>query len=221
MASSRMAASNELSMRRRLLEAAARLIAEQGPGALSVRKVAAAVDASTMVVYTHFGGMSELVRAVAEEGFERLARKLSEVDASDDPVVDVARQGLAYRRTALDSPHLYAVMFGSAPLGPYRPSSEDLPGRETFAVLLETTHRAMDAGRFRPADPAAAATQLWSALHGLVMLELAGYFGQAPDMPILEGVLGPLFTNLMIGLGDSPDAAARSIATLGLHPTAT
>jgi AcrR family transcriptional regulator len=104
-------------MRVRLLEVAARLLAEEGPGALSARRVAAEVGASTMAVYTHFGGMRELVRGVAREGFARLAAHLAQVPRSDDPVADIARQGMAYRATALENPHLYAVMFGSASLG--------------------------------------------------------------------------------------------------------
>lgn len=217
---SRVTSDPDVPMRSRLIEAAARLLAEQGPGALSARKVAAEVDASTMAVYTHVGGMAQLIRGVAEEGFARLAQNLSELAASDDPVADVARQGLAYRQTALDNPHLYAVMFGSTPLGAYRPSSDELPGRDTFESLVAATRRAMDAGRFRQADPAAAATQLWSALHGLVTLELAGYFHQS-IMQTSEDVLASLFSTLAIGLGDTPELAVHSIATLDLHHTAS
>ena len=43
------------------------------------------------------------------------------VDASDDPLVDVARQTAAYVTHARENAELYAVMFGTAPLGAYRP----------------------------------------------------------------------------------------------------
>ena len=56
-------------VRVRLIEAAARILAEEGPGALTLRRVAAEVGTSTMAVYTHFGGMTELRRAVREQGF--------------------------------------------------------------------------------------------------------------------------------------------------------
>jgi len=56
----------------RLVEAAIRLLAEQGPSAIKARTVAAATGLSTMVVYSHFGGIPELTRAVIDKGFKEL-----------------------------------------------------------------------------------------------------------------------------------------------------
>ena len=50
----------------RLVGAAIRLLAEQGPSAIKARTVAAATGLSTMVVYSHFGGIPELTRAVID-----------------------------------------------------------------------------------------------------------------------------------------------------------
>ena len=67
-------------VRVRLLEGAARLLAEEGPAALTLRRVATEADTSTMSVYTHFGSMPDLAEAVVAEGFARLAALLAEVD---------------------------------------------------------------------------------------------------------------------------------------------
>ena len=56
----------------RLVEAAIRLLAEQGPSAIKARTVASAAGLSTMVVYSHFGGIPELTRAVIDQGFKEL-----------------------------------------------------------------------------------------------------------------------------------------------------
>jgi AcrR family transcriptional regulator len=187
-------------VRRRLLEAAARLLAEEGPSALSTRRLAKEVGTSTMSVYTYFGGLPDLVRAVVEEGFARLAAHLADVPHTDDALTDLLALGWAYRANAVDNPQLYAVMFGSASLGGYRRSKEELDeGRYTFDVLVAATARAIEAGQFRKEDPEHVAAQLWSALHGFVMLELAGYFHGDEDA--VESVLLPLFVNLGIGLG--------------------
>src|SRR5438045_8769349 len=76
--------------RRALIEAAARLIATEGAAALTLRRVADEVGTSTMAIYTHFGGMSELRRAVRQEGFARLAARAARVRETDDPVADLA-----------------------------------------------------------------------------------------------------------------------------------
>jgi hypothetical protein len=49
-------------VRRRLLEEAARLLGEEGPAALTTRRLAREAGTSTMAVCTHFGGMPALVR---------------------------------------------------------------------------------------------------------------------------------------------------------------
>ena len=76
-------------MRRRLLESAAHLLGEEGPSALSARRLAAEAGTSTMAVYTHFGGMPALVRAVVAEGFRRLYERVGAVPLTDDPVHDL------------------------------------------------------------------------------------------------------------------------------------
>src|SRR5258705_10048292 len=53
----------------KLVAAAARLLAGEGRGALTARRLGAEVGASSMAVYTYFGGMDELLRAVWRRGF--------------------------------------------------------------------------------------------------------------------------------------------------------
>ncbi|MEV4254932.1 TetR-like C-terminal domain-containing protein [Spirillospora sp. NPDC049652] len=205
--------------RTRLLEAAARLLATEGPKALTARRVAAEVGASTMVLYTHFGGMPELVRAVVEEGFERLAAMLADVPPSDDPLAHLARLAAAYRANALANPNLYAVMFGGSVLAEICPDDQEIrtgrftEGAGTFGVLVEATERAMSAGLLPGADgadPADVSAQFWSALHGYVMLELGGHFTPADE----ETVFLPLLRTLAVGLGASiPDGMADAVRT--------
>lgn len=185
----------------RLIEAAARLLAEEGPGGLSTRRLAAEVGTSTMAVYTHFGGLAELVRAVVREGFKRLGDHLAAVPETDDPLADLAALGEAYRANALDNPELYAVMFGSASLGGYRLHDDELDeGRYTYDMLVAATQRTMDAGVFRPGDANAVAAQLWSATHGFVMLELAGYLAADREPDAVDDVLNPMLAGIVTAL---------------------
>ena len=199
-------------VRVRLLEGAARLLAEEGPSALTLRRVATEADTSTMAVYTHFGSMPDLADAVVAEGFARLAALLAEVPRTDDAITDLAGLGRAYLINARQNPHLYAVMFGTASLGRYRPrtTEERKRGRSTFDEMVAAAGRAVAQGRMRPAEPFAIASQLWTAMHGYVMLDVGGYFG--PDG--VEQVLVPMLVSLLSGLGADPDAALTSIRTL-------
>jgi AcrR family transcriptional regulator len=187
-----------------LVEAAARLLATHGPAALSARRLAAEVGTSTMAIYTHFGSMPNLVRAVVREGFDRLARRLAEVPASDDPVADFANQSRAYRRNALTEPHLYAVMLGGSAVAGFALTDEDRRiGLDTFRVARDTARRCIDAGRFRPTDPWAVARQLLCLVHGRILLELGGYLDGPPfDIQLRD---------FAVGAGDTLEAATASV----------
>src|SRR5689334_11229447 len=103
-------------LRSALIDIGARLLLEEGPRALSTRRVAREAGCSTMAVYTHFGGMNGLVREMVYVGFAGLQRYFTRVSETDDPVSDMALLGRAYRHNAIANPHLYAVMFGASSL---------------------------------------------------------------------------------------------------------
>ena len=186
-------------VRRRLLESAALLLDEEGPDSLTARRLAKEARTSTMAVYTHFGGMQALVREIVVEGFRRFAEHVTDQPQTDDPAADLAEMAFAYRENALENPHLYSVMFGATSLGGYRLAPEEREvGRYTFVVLADAVERAMDAGRLRRDDPGVVAEQLWSAMHGFVMLELAGLHPISKNPP--EDVLRPMMNALIAGL---------------------
>ncbi|EFV12890.1 TetR/AcrR family transcriptional regulator [Segniliparus rugosus] len=211
-------------LRRELIEASLALLADHGPDALQARRVAAACDTSTMSVYTYFGGMKQLLAAVADEGLHRLAMTLQLVDPSDDPVADLAVYTFLYRRFALENPHLYRLMLGeasvngvSAPVTFTVPSVSKGEVRAELGVILviaSAVQRAIDAGRIHGEDPLSMLFQFWSAMHGYVLLELAGYLGHDNDG--LESVLLPLGASVLLGWGDSPDQIRKS-QLLGLE----
>src|ERR1700739_2331694 len=108
----RMTSQTQRSVRDEMLHAAVGLLDDQGPDALQTRKVAGAAGTSTMAVYTHFGGMRGLIAEVAEEGLRQFDAALT-VPQTDDPVADLFAVGAAYRRYAIERPHMYRLMFGS------------------------------------------------------------------------------------------------------------
>ena len=206
------------SPRDRLLAAAIRLLEDSGPEALQARKLAAEIGASTMAVYTHFGGMRQLIAAIAREGFVRLNGRLAQAPETGDPVADLIELGLAYRDHAVANPQLYRVMFGVTAPGGYwlvtrdmtelMSSGQDPEGRAAFEYLVRGVARVIQAGSGAGEDAGQVASQIWSATHGYVLLEIAGYFG--PEGYGLQSVLLPLGIKIITGLGHSPDAVRRS-----------
>jgi AcrR family transcriptional regulator len=187
-----------------LVEAAARLIAEEGASGLSLRRVAAEVGTSTMAVYTHFGGMTELRQAVRREGFARLAAHLAQVTTTADPVADLGLLGWRYYLNATTNPHLYRAMFME-----HDDTCEQDIGMDTFQMLVDGVDRCIQADRFRQADPVDLAMQLWSSSHGIVALQLASLI--TADQALATSTAINL--NLLIAFGDDPEAAAKSMKT--------
>lgn len=170
-------------LRRTLLDAASALLLAEGPGALTMRRVAGAVGCSTTVLYTMFGGKEGLADALYREGFERLRRRLEATDGALDPLGRLRALAHAYRDNALAERGYYGVMFQQAIPG-FRPSSASLAvAGASLDVLTRAVGAAMEAEVLAPGDPQAVAEVLWAAVHGAVSLELAGHLPD-PDIAL-------------------------------------
>jgi len=212
----------ERNVRAELLHAAVEILDKDGPDALQTRKIASAAGTSTMAVYTHFGGMPALIAAVADEGLRQFDAALTMAPTSD-PVADLMATGIAYRRYAIERPHMYRLMFGSTSAHGINAPAHDLltltvaeinDHYPSFAHVVRGVHRCMLAGRIAAgsasddATVVAVAAQFWSSIHGFVMLELAGFYGAQGSA--IGPVLGSLTTNLLIALGDLPTRVHES-----------
>jgi AcrR family transcriptional regulator len=210
-------ADTSLSTRDRLVAAALVVLERDGPAAIQARTLAGEIGASTMAVYTHFGGMPNLIEAVMREGLARFAEHTREVPHTDDPMADLIAGGLAYGEFAMQNPQLYRLLFGLSDLGRvHKPSADgatpwDLAeGVDALSVLVSAVERVIEAGRIRPQDPTRAATQILSATHGFVLLAMGGFID--PDPQRMQDVMAPMAIDLMVGLGDTRRRAERSLA---------
>jgi AcrR family transcriptional regulator len=199
----------------RLVAAALAVLERDGPAASQARTLAGEIGASTMAVYTHFGGMPKLIEAMVREGLVRFAEHTRGVPHTNDPMADLMAGGLAYAEFALRNPQLYRLLFGLTDLGGVHKFSADADtpwdlaeGADALSVLVVAVERVIEAGRIRPQEPTPAATQILSATHGFVLLAMSGFI----DTRGPNNVMAPLAINLMVGLGDTRRRAERSLA---------
>lgn len=160
--------------RRSILDQASRLLAESGPEALTMRRLSQRIGYSTIVLYTHFRDKQAILDELYVEGFERLRSDLARVPQGE-PLQYVMDLGRAYRRSAVDNPTYYQIMFTRCVPGfDPAPHSRDV-AKQAFAILAAAVQRCMDAGAAPRGDAAQVAHTLWGTLHGLISLELFGY----------------------------------------------
>jgi AcrR family transcriptional regulator len=207
-------------IREQLVEGGMRILERDGVSALSARRLAAETGTSTMAVYTHFGGMTDVIDAIASEAFVRFTRTLTEVEETDDPVADFFVMGVRYREFALANPQRYQLMFGSsvgslnryhADLTVTGKASQRADFALSFKALLTAVRRMIEAGRIRNDGDSVIAGRLWSITHGEVLLEIAGFFGHE-DRGLTE-VLAPLTVDVLVGMGDDRDRVGDSLAS--------
>ncbi|GLZ30289.1 TetR family transcriptional regulator [Lentzea sp. NBRC 105346] len=158
-------------LRHRLLDRAGELLSTEGPGALSLRRLAADVNTSTTAVYSLFGGKPALLEAMYDEAFSRFGARLQAVPITDDPAEDLIRIGIAYRESALADPQFYAVLFSKV-VTPTKEMSK--AAMRTFDPVVNAVRRGIEGGFFVADDPEALALSAWGIAHGLVSLELNG-----------------------------------------------
>jgi AcrR family transcriptional regulator len=160
-----------------VLAAAIKVLRDEGPPGLTVRRLAEVVGASRQVVYTQFGSLGGLIDALYHEGFAQLRSSGTPLPAGVTGTDLVVARALDYRRSALARPELYAVMFE-------RPFREYVPSAESRRAALDAFEPLVEAVASTGLPPAAArdlALTVWAALHGLVHLELQGYFSFEPS----------------------------------------
>jgi len=149
-----------------LILATARELAEaEGWDAVTTRRLAELINYSQPVLYSHFKGKADIMAAVAVRGFEELAARLrmSKADAAGEP--DILRHVCAaYLDFARSRPVIYEAMFVLPTRIKF--ASEETPAalRAAFAELLAALGPNREMPEFR-------AEVLWSALHGMAVLE--------------------------------------------------
>ncbi|WP_206068697.1 WHG domain-containing protein [Nonomuraea composti] len=161
-------------LRQDLLDAAMRVLREQGAPYLTLRRVADAAATSTMGIYTCFGSRAGLLEAIYEHGFHLLHEAMtSSLNGHTDPRARIMAVAYGYRRFALTDPALYALMF-ERPLPDFDPSPEQRHEalRHCFGLLTEATAAAAQAGLIRSSNPQRSAYLIWTTIHGLVSIEL-------------------------------------------------
>jgi AcrR family transcriptional regulator len=172
---------------RELVAAGRQLLEEEGPEALTMRRLADRVGIRAPSLYKHLPDKAALEAAIIATGLEEAAATFERaVGSGNGTATDagdraggvasaVAGNGggalpalaAAYRRFALEHPHLYRLM-NNGPL----PREHLPPGLEerTAAPLL------------RVAGGQARARAVWAFAHGMVMLELDHRFPPDADL---------------------------------------
>ncbi|MEC3881738.1 TetR/AcrR family transcriptional regulator [Parapedobacter sp. 10938] len=168
-------------VRATILEQSWQIVEEEGWEALSIRKIADAIEYSTPVVYKHFENKDAILEAFSREGYARLAAILTAAKASrTSPAEQLEAISEAYWQFAQEHPKHYQIMYG---LGiPTCQMVRDIPEiRQVSELLHAAINEAIASGKNPDVDSHLKATTFWSILHGLVAMTIIAAHG-GPEM---------------------------------------
>ncbi|MFD8910768.1 TetR/AcrR family transcriptional regulator [Streptomyces sp. NPDC059575] len=162
----------ERAERERLIVTAARELAEtEGWDAVTTRRLAAEIEYSQPVLYSHFKGKDAIMAAVAVEGCAELATELRTARTkATTPKDALAAVGRAYTAFAQRRPALYDAMFTHHVDLPFATPEAPAPLKEAFGELFQ----AVEPIAAEDDDPALLTETYWAAVHGLATLMRSG-----------------------------------------------
>lgn len=187
---------------RAVVEAAVRILAEDGLHGLTFQALGRATGVSHAAVRKHFADKNAVMDAVAQAGFALLDRVIGEAIASAprDPRRAFLHVGRAPVEFAVAHPVYFRAMFAEPAAVSLRKLAQ-APPDTPFGRLLELISDWQRAGLLRKGPRFSLAISLWATTHGLAALAESGHLPRDPDAR--RRIVDRVHTQLLEGLGRS------------------
>lgn len=183
-------------VRQQIIHESWKIIVEEGWQALSIRKIADAIEYSVPVIYKHFENKEAILEHFTLEGYHILSRHIREHVAHIElPDVRLRAIGEAYWGFAAQHTAHYRLMFG---LG--IPHCEAINNhtemKEISNYMLEAINEILDRANNQKVDRHDSLKAFWSTLHGYIAIELLSKDSISTEVPTLVGhmIEGLIFT---------------------------
>jgi AcrR family transcriptional regulator len=184
-------------LRQKILDASRDILLSQGFAALTMRRVAEAIDYAPATIYLHFQSREQIAQELCFAGLERLHENLQAVTGKDaaSRLVGFAR---AYLEYAGSDPETYRLIFMADPqltkvVFTHRDSGGT--GQAALGLIVKAMEELQAGSKKRVAKPVELAELFWAGLHGLASLRLACSQALTGDEFRLARVLTAAITN--------------------------
>jgi len=159
-------------VRSSILQAAWNIVLEEGWQALSIRKIAEAIEYSVPVIYDHFANKEAILLEFTKQGFQILNEEMTKAKKrSLQPEKQIEAMAYSYWEFAFEHKAYYQVMYG---LG--MPSCEtvsQISELKTFTNhLIEPINNLINESGSKNTDPMLKLHTFWSMLHGLISINM-------------------------------------------------
>ena len=174
-------------LRQQLITATRMLVEKKGPDGFSVSEACRAAGVSTAAPYKHFSDRTEMLQAVALEGFAEMTAAFQKelVSVPHGTADAVAAIGAAYVRFAEANPEVFRMMFAFKD----KNAQMEADGMGCYAILLDQVMKYM--GKPEVDDAVMrAGFPLWTFVHGLSFLTIDGKCEPSKVQASIEDLVG-------------------------------
>jgi len=164
-----------------LIQAGVDILARDGLGGLSLRKVAKQAGVSHTAPYAHFKDKQALIAAISTEGFKQLHSQIESVKKTyrAKPETLLIETAWAYVQFALNEPDRFKLMFSSV-LEKEKEYPEFVEiSQDNFQQLVEIVELCQQANILKDGESDLIALSVWGTVHGFVSLLLEGQISHA------------------------------------------
>jgi AcrR family transcriptional regulator len=188
-------------IREMALRAAEQILADEGFGALSTRRVASAIGYTAGTLYLVFRNLDDLILQVNAKTLDALqARMIEQTNLAPDGLDQVLAVARTYLRFALERPHRWTLVYEHR-----LPAEEPTPEwyLEKVSLVFQLLERML-----RPvlehcseADISTAARVIWTGVHGIAVLTVSRRLHVVGTVSA-EALMESLVVNYLKGLRD-------------------
>jgi AcrR family transcriptional regulator len=161
-------------LRQKILDVSREILLSQGFAALTMRRVAEAIEYSPAAIYLHFQSREQIAQELCFAGLRELYERLRSVTAKE-PATRLSGYARAYLEYAQGDPETYRLIFMADPqLSKAVFTHGDSGGGEAAFALIVAAFIELSTGAKKPGvKPLELAELFWAGLHGLASLRIA------------------------------------------------
>ncbi len=168
-----------------ILRASWKIVEKEGWQALSIRKIAEAIEYSAPVIYDHFANKEAILLEFTRQGFQRLNEALSKAKkSSDSPEQQLIAMADAYWNFAFSNKEYYQLMYG---LGmPTCETVKQIAELNSFTELVMDSIKSLIANSHNTnTDAFLKLHTYWSMLHGLISINMMGKENSRDELNVM------------------------------------
>jgi AcrR family transcriptional regulator len=194
-----------------LLDAAERIVEDDGIAALSVRRVADRAATTTRAVYAVFGSKEGLVVALGARAFEWLGRAIAEVPTTEDPAGDLVDSGVrVFRRFVVEHPALFRLAIQRTDVPTELSRQFRVEADRALARLQHRFERLHERGLLAGRTTTEAACLFHALCEGLAAIELRSVLPAGREEPLWRDALTALVAGFSVPVATSHRSRSTS-----------